>query len=185
MIRLDVQLNTDGTGGLDLHVARRGGHAELDFDVDGILGLFDWLIRGIVRNQLEDGLCSEGSVSADLLDEAEQTENSWDIRRIRIGTDAYRCGPKGIDCPQFRYHRHETATRPLRVTQIQPEPPGFRRRNDSLQSADSINLLLAQVWQAGGLKVTWPPYSTPRSALHIALKAWSLSVLIGESVLLL
>ena len=70
VIRLDLRINTDGLGGLDLRVVNADAEMDnFDFDVDGPLGLFDWAIRGIVRKQLETGLADalRGKVLADLL----------------------------------------------------------------------------------------------------------------------
>ena len=43
---------------------------DFDFDVNGLLGLFDWLIRGIVRDKLEEGLADalSGQVINDILE---------------------------------------------------------------------------------------------------------------------
>ncbi len=54
---VNVNLMTDGAGGLD--IAFSDNQLEMhdfDFDVRGLLGLVDWIIKGIVEDELEDAL---------------------------------------------------------------------------------------------------------------------------------
>ena len=191
-----MRLDTDGIGGLDLQIVNATADMEdFDFDVSGLLGLFDWVIRGIVRNELEKGLADalRGKIVADILD-ADALNQTGELlghpAEYALSLTHIAVDPDGIDVTLdsgITVDGNAARTLPGYFSNHARAPQGSGNSMVRFSLADDfINMLLAQVWQVGGLKVDLAALlnSSEESAIPLQLNAASVSALLGAGALL-
>ena len=196
IIRLGLRIDTDGLGGLDLSIVNAEAEMEdFDFDVNGLLGLFDWLIRGIVRDKLEEGLADalSGQVINDIL-EADALNQvgellghpaAYALALTHIGVD-----PNGIDIT-LDAGIEVTEANLNRLPGYFSTPATAPRSEDSQMirfslADDYLNMLLAQVWQVSGLRVDLGALlaGLEEGTLPLELNAAGVAALVGAPTLL-
>jgi hypothetical protein len=196
IIRLGLRMETDGIGGLDLHIVSAEAEFEdFDFDVNGLLGLFDWIIRGVVRGKLEEGLADAltGKIVADILqaDALNQVGEllgypaAYALSLTHIGVD-----PGGIDVALdagVEITRDAAHQMPGYFANPKTAPLGGDGGMVRFSLADDfLNMLLAQVWQVGGLRVDLGALldNAEEGAIPLQLNAGSVSALLRVPELL-
>lgn len=195
IIKIETRFITDGLGGLDLEIINASATMEnFDFDIDGLLGLFDWLIRGIVKNQLEKGLTDAlrtqvitGLLDADALDQTADLLGYpafFDLALVDLGID-----PTGIEIMldmgiEILHQPLHSLPGYFSTPLVAPIGAGDGMLRLNLAD-DFINMILAQYWLANGLKIDLGDMlNQSDAALPIQLNARTLSSLLSVPQLL-
>lgn len=198
-MRVNIMLETDGSGGLDVRMA--GGEVELhdfDFDVRGLLGLFDWIIKGAVEDGIEEALVEfladyvvEDLLTADSLTQTAEvlgvqstfqlliTDTGVDTAGLGVTMDASLDAGQGPGIPNT----------PGSYVTPSAAPAGPADAAIRLSLADDfINQLLGSLWRTGNLSIdlgeVLAGLSEGGTALPIELNAEFISGLTGSTELL-
>lgn len=200
-IIVPVQLLTDGAGGVDIAL----GEPEIelhdfDFDVGGLLGLVDWIIKGIVEDEIEKavvealrGFSLEDALTAETLSQA--TEILGRPAQLDLLLTLVQVDPQGLTAALDMGLEMEPAPHlaqaPGSWTSAAAPAPALRGDSE-LELAlrgDFVNQLLGGLWRAGALDLDLGALlaqllACGEGSLPFALDAQTLATLMGARELL-